>query len=52
MSAFPRNLLRPGGVNYGMSVLPTPGQTLVRIVTLAVATTVAAFMLFAGLLVG
>ncbi len=35
-----------------MSVLPTPGQTLVRIVTLAVATTVAAVMLFASLFSG
>jgi hypothetical protein len=52
MSAFPRNLSGASGVNCGMSVLPTPGQTLVRIVTLAVATTVAAFMLFASLLIG
>ena len=35
-----------------MSVLPTPGQTLLRIVTLAVATMVAAGLLLAGLLSG
>ncbi|MEZ5200879.1 MAG: hypothetical protein R2742_05985 [Micropruina glycogenica] len=34
------------------SVLPTPGQTLLRIVTLAVATMVAAGLLLAGLLSG
>lgn len=35
-----------------MSVLPTPGQTCWRIVTLAVATMVAAGLLLAGLLSG
>ena len=35
-----------------MSVLPTPGRTLLRIVTLAVATMVAAGLLLAGLLSG
>ena len=36
----------------GMSVLPTPDQSLVRIVTLALATTIAALMLFASVLAG
>lgn len=40
------------GANWGMSVLPAPGQSLVRIVALAVATTVAAFMLLASLITG
>ena len=52
LAAFPRNLLGASRVNRGMSVLPTPGQSLVRLVTLAVATTVAAFMLLASLITG
>ena len=36
----------------GMSVLPSPDQSLVRIVTLALATTIAALMLFASVLAG
>jgi hypothetical protein len=34
-----------------MSVLPTPHQTLLRVVALGIATTVAAFLLLASLLV-
>jgi len=34
-----------------MSVLPAPQQTLLRVVTLGIATTVAAFLLLTSLLV-
>jgi hypothetical protein len=47
-----RNVVAPRAVNEGMSVLPTPGHSLVRVVALAVATTVAALMLLASLITG
>lgn len=49
-SAFPHDVRSGEGVNWHMNVLPTLHQTLVRIVTLAVATTTAALLLITSLL--